>query len=308
MKKNNNGIKLPKFFSENIIQLENSYFRKPNLRDLKYLILLYKTAIEYYAFQNNMKSFQIYHYKLIRLTKSTTALNLYNNINSEENKIEEVNLLNLLDKLKLKIHVDSQENIEKNVLKINNEYKQREINKEKIINDSLTKQTNNFKEKLKNKKKRNKNEKNENQKINNNNNISSNQSNQNIENIIVENLEKINEECSKLYNERIEKLLSLYNQLYNDKVENSNNYIEVLSELNLMLSEPQNDDSKIAIEELINSTKEENKEKMNEIINTLKNEILKNIEKIKSNELLDNDTINDISKQLLEKIVNTINK
>ncbi len=307
MKKINNDIKLPKYFSENIIQLENSYFTKPNLRDLKYLILVYKNAIEYYALQNNMKSFQIYQKKLIRLTNSNTALYLYNNINSEENKIEEVNLLNLLDKLKLKVNVDSQENIENNFLKINYEYKQREINTEKIINDSLIKQTNNFKEKLKNKKKRNKNENKENQNINNNI-ISSNQTNQNIENIIIENLEKINEECSKLYNERIENLLSLYNQLYNDKVENSNKYIEVLSELNLMLSEPQDNDTKKVIEQLINSAKEESKEKINEIIHKLKNKIIKNIEKINSNELLDNDNINDISKQLLEKIVNTINK
>ena len=306
MKKNNNGIKLPKYFSENIIELENSYFRKPNLRDLKYLILLYKTAIEYYAFQNNMKLFLIYHYKLIRLTKSTTALNLFNNLNCEENKIEEVNLLNLLDKLKLKIKVDSQEIIENNLLKINNEFKQQEINTEKIINNSLIQQTNNFKEKLKNKKKRNKNENKENENINYH--ISSNQTNQNIENIIIENLEKINKECLKLYNERIEKILSLYNQLYNDKIENSNKYIEVLSELNLMLSEPQDNNSKIEIEKLINSAEERNKEKMNEIINKLKIEILKNIEKINSNELFDNDNINDISKQLLEKIVNTINK
>ena len=98
MKKINNDIKLPKYFSENIIQLENSYFTKPNLRDLKYLILLYKNAIEYYALQNNMKSFQIYQKKLIRLTNSNTALYLYNNINSEKNKIKKDNILNILNK------------------------------------------------------------------------------------------------------------------------------------------------------------------------------------------------------------------
>ena len=41
-------VKLPKFFAENIINIENCYFMKPNLKDLKYLIMLYKRAIEYY--------------------------------------------------------------------------------------------------------------------------------------------------------------------------------------------------------------------------------------------------------------------
>ena len=335
-------VKLPKFFAENIINIENCYFMKPNLKDLKYLIMLYKRAIEYYAFINNMKLFKLYHNKLIQLTRNSNFMNFINNNIPVEKHVDENKLNNLLDKLKMKINLQSQEKIENNVLKINEKFKKNISNSENIINDLIQQQTINFKEKLKNKKIRNKNENiNETNKSINNENFNENNTKNKIENIneninknneenrninfdnvkqknikdenkpnlgyfLDENINKINKQCLNLYNEKIDKLLSIYNKLYNDKVQNSNKYIEVLAELNLMLSDSE-DDNKYAIENIIESTKEENLKKMNEIINKSNIEVIKNNEKINPNEIYDNENINESTKELLEKIIDSIN-
>lgn len=337
-----NEVKLPKFFAENIINIENSYFMKPNLKDFKYLIMLYKRAIEYYAFINNMKLFKLYHNKLIQLTRNSNFMNFINNNIPVEKHVAETKLKNLLDKLKMKINLQSQEKIENNVLNINEKFKKNISNSENIINDLIQQQTINFKEKLKNKKIRNKNEninetnksinnenfnenntknkiENINENINKNNkenrninfdNIKQNnikdENKPNIRNFLDENINKINKQCLNLYNEKIDKLLSIYNKLYNDKVQNSNKYIEVLAELNLILPDSE-DDKKHAIENIIESTQEENLKKMNEIINKSNIEVIKNNEKINPNEIYDNENINESSKELLEKIIDSIN-
>ena len=335
-------VKLPKFFAENIINIENCYFMKSNLKDLKYLIMLYKRAIEYYAFINNMKLFKLYHNKLIQLTRNSNFMNFINNNIPVEKHVAETKLKNLLDKLKMKINLQSQEKIENNVLKINEKFKKNISNSENIINDLIQQQTINFKEKLKNKKIRNKNENiNETNKSINNENFNENNTKNKIENIneninknnkenrninfdnvkqknikdenkpnlgyfLDENINKINKQCLNLYNEKIDKLLSIYNKLYNDKVQNSNKYIEILAELNLMLPDSE-DDNKYAIENIIESTQEENLKKMNEIINKSNIEVIKNNEKINPNEIYDNENINESSKELLEKIIDSIN-
>ena len=337
-----NEVKLPKFFAENIINIENSYFMKPNLKDFKYLIMLYKRAIEYYAFINNMKLFKLYHNKLIQLTRNSNFMNFINNNIPVEKHVDETKLKNLLDKLKMKINLQSQEKIENNVLNINEKFKKNISNSENIINDLIQQQTINFKEKLKYKKIRNKNEninetnksinnenfnenntknkiENINENINKNNkenrninfdNIKQNnikdENKPNIRNFLDENINKINKQCLNLYNEKIDKLLSIYNKLYNDKVQNSNKYIEVLAELNLILPDSE-DDKKHAIENIIESTQEENLKKMNEIINKSNIEVIKNNEKINPNEIYDNENINESSKELLEKIIDSIN-
>ncbi len=337
-----NEVKLPKFFAENIINIENSYFMKPNLKDFKYLIMLYKRAIEYYAFINNMKLFKLYHNKLIQLTRNSNFMNFINNNIPVEKHVDETKLKNLLDKLKMKINLQSQEKIENNVLNINEKFKKNISNSENIINDLIQQQTINFKEKLKNKKIRNKNENiNETNKSINNENFNENNTKNKIENIneninknnkenrninfdnikqnnikdenkpnlgnfLDENINKINKQCLNLYNEKIDKLLSIYNKSYNDKVQNSNKYIEVLAELNLILPDSE-DDKKHAIENIIESTQEENLKKMNEIINKSNIEVIKNNEKINPNEIYDNENINESSKELLEKIIDSIN-
>ena len=86
----------------------------------------------------------------------------------------------------------------------------------------------------------------------------------NLGNFLDENINKINKQCLNLYNEKIDKLLSIYNKSYNDKVQNSNKYIEVLAELNLILPDSE-DDKKHAIENIIESEKEkDNKEEKEE--------------------------------------------
>lgn len=67
------------------------------------------------------------------------------------------------------------------------------------------------------------------------------------------------------------------------------------------------DDNKYAIENIIESTKEENLKKMNEIINKSNIEVIKNNEKINPNEIYDNENINESTKELLEKIIDSIN-
>ena len=261
--------KLPSDFFEKVLEAEMKLKTEFSMETLQELMDYYSLAIEYYSSIGD-KKYERYNQSLQMLLSQPDVLKHINmqTANGKRMVIKQERKQIVLDAMK---NIDKNSGFDiRNYLEGNNENKENEIS-EKIKNDILSKQQNNFKKKLEEKKKKNKNFENKNV---NENKIIENNNNSNDENKIIEKKEENNNNNSN--NNNIDNNLNNKHNL----ILNNNNKIDLAKILNQNLNNFFDDFEKVFNEEIlkkiisdIKTIFEEKKEKILSISEKSENEI-----------------------------------
>ena len=261
--------KLPSDFFEKVLEAEMKLKTEFSMETLQELMDYYSLAIEYYSSIGD-KKYERYNQSLQMLLSQPDVLKHINmqTANGKRMVIKQERKQIVLDAMK---NIDKNSGFDiRNYLEGNNDNKENEIS-EKIKNDILSKQQNNFKKKLEEKKKKNKNFENKNV---NENKINENNNNSNDENKIIEKKEENNNNNSN--NNNIDNNLNNKHNL----ILNNNNKIDLAKILNQNLNNFFDDFEKVFNEEIlkkiisdIKTIFEEKKEKILSISEKSENEI-----------------------------------
>lgn len=146
---------LPKYFFQNIIQLENAVLIEPNFFDIKSLCILYQRALEFYSFNQNILMVNAYQKKLKDLTENENIIAIATKSPNDtlyiEKKPDYEDLRNRV-KQRLKNEKTKSSLLRKESNDIINEFNNCLISALDIINDDLCKQNNYLKIQIKLKK------------------------------------------------------------------------------------------------------------------------------------------------------------